>query len=208
MDFLIRDETMSIRFYFGLALLLAAGLIIAVLMRENPPDILTPPHTEMGKLPVSPSEPEAPSKENASKNVKDAIAHLKDLVAKDPTNAATMLELATVLQNAHQPGEALDYYKKGLLIEPGNIDARIDYSLCLFETNHVKEALEQNRIVLQRDPGNSKALYNIGALHANTGLRDSAEIYWKRLIATHPDDTLSQQARASISRLHENIPVQ
>ena len=199
---------MSIKIYVGLALLLAAGLIIAVMTRENPTDIPAPPHSEMGKLPVSPSEPEAPSKENASQNVKDAIAHLKDLVAKDPTNAATMLELATVLQNAHQPGEALAYYKKGLLIDPNNIDARIDYSLCLFETNHVMDALEQNRIVLQRDPGNPKALYNIGALHANTGLRDSAEMYWKRLIATHPDDTLSRQARASISRLHENAPVQ
>ena len=199
---------MTIIIYIAFAVALAVALIIAVMTQHEPGVTPPAPPAEMGKLPVSPSKEEAPSKENASQNIKDATAHLRELVEKDPTNAATMLELARFLQNAHHPGEALAYYEKGLRIDPGNVDARIDYSLCLFETGRGQDALEQNRIVLKHDPGNTKALYNIGAVHANTGLRDSAEFYWKRLISMHPEDTLSEHARASISRLHETSPVQ
>ncbi len=194
---------MMFRVYGIFALVLVAAVTIAVLLRDKPKDSPATASEGHGQLPSSPHESDQPSKENASQNVKDAITHLRKLVKDDPTNTDTMFELARLLQNSHNPTEALTYYKKGLRIKPDRVDARIDYSLCLFETGRGQDALEQNRIIIRHDPTNAKALYNIGAVHANTGLKDSAEFYWSRLISIHPDDDLAKQARANIGKLHE-----
>jgi tetratricopeptide (TPR) repeat protein len=95
------------------------------------------------------------------------------------------------------------FYERGLRTDSLNVNARIDYVLCLFGLGRVDNALSQSREVIRLDPGNPKGLYNIGAIHANGGRRDSAEFYWNRLIQLHPDHEMATQARSSLRRLLE-----
>jgi precorrin-6B methylase 2 len=66
----------------------------------------------------------------------------------------------------------------------------------------VREALEQNRKAAALQPRNLKALYNIGAVYANMGANDSAEVYWSRVISIDADDDMAKQAEANIRKLH------
>ena len=190
------------------AVLLFAGLVVAVLMHDEP--AVTTPAADPAVPPASPHpQTAAPADQPSASNVGDAvvknIGDLKHIAAKDPGNAKVRFDLARLLQDGHNPAEAARYYAEGLVLDPRNNDARIDYSLCLFEQGKVQEALDQNRRVLKREGTNAKALYNVGAIHANTGHTDSAEFYWKRLVQLHPDDEIAHQAAGHLKVLRDGM---
>jgi tetratricopeptide (TPR) repeat protein len=142
-----------------------------------------------------------PTKDNVRNVLKDELEHLHHVVDKDPENPRALFQLAALLQDSHNNQEAANYYVRGLALNPDNNASRIDYSLCLHALGKTDEALTQNRIVLKHDPSNIQALFNIGALFANRGVRDSAVTYWTKLIAKHPGESLASQARENLSRV-------
>ena len=168
-------------------------------MRESP---------SLGAAPSSSKDfsSSTPSKENASKGVVEQINHLKDVVKKDSTNASMHFELARMLQDAHRPSEAMRYYARGLVLDPSNTATRIDYSLCLFEAGRIPEATDQNQRVLRKEPSNPQALYNLGALYANTGRNDSARVYWGKLLYKHAGHELATKARENLKQLPAASP--
>jgi cytochrome c-type biogenesis protein CcmH/NrfG len=194
---------MTTKIYIVLGVVLTAALIIAVFIEKKHVNSPAPIAMDQADFPQSSSDAETPSRENVSQSVRDAMAHLRDLVQQNPTDTSALFELGRLLHGAHRAAEALQYYERGLQIDPDNVEARIDYSLCLFQNGNVQKAFEQNRIVLMRSPSNAMALYNLGAIHANGGAKDSAEYYWKRLGSLHPQDPLSAQARTNIDKLRE-----
>jgi cytochrome c-type biogenesis protein CcmH/NrfG len=142
-----------------------------------------------------------PTKENVSQSVKETIDHLRQLVREDPDNTKNLVHLARMLQDAHNIQEAGEYYEKALTIDGDNDSARIDYALCLFEMRKAKEALAQTLAVLRHNPENEQALYNAGAIHANTGRADSAGVYWRKLVSLHPETELARRAKENIGKL-------
>ncbi len=177
---------------FGVVVLIVLGVFL--LRRDN---------TQQSAVATGspPSANSSPSKENVSKGVLTNIEQMKHTVEKAPSDAAGLFALARLLHDAHNGAEAADYYKRGLIADESNSNARIDYALCLSELGKATEALEQTRIVLKSEPDNPKACYNAGALFANIGSHDSAGWYWKKLIAAHPSDTLAVRAREYLGKI-------
>jgi len=62
-----------------------------------------------------------------------------------------------MLQDGHDSPGAMKYYELGLKADPKNIEARVDYSLCLYQTGKLQEAFSQNAIVLKQDASNAHA---------------------------------------------------
>jgi cytochrome c-type biogenesis protein CcmH/NrfG len=201
MDILNRIS-ISTRIVFVVGLLLVVALTVVVLQRN--PEVKPQPLTT-SKSPMSPTNAE-PSKENVSKQVQERINHLKDIVAKQPSDSRSSIELARTLQDGHDMQGALKYYEIGLRADPRNIEARVDYSLCLYQAGKEQEAFVQNAVVLQQDASNVQALYNIGAVYANRGMNDSAAYYWRSLIAAHPNDDLAQKATQNLKQLAGKKP--
>jgi tetratricopeptide (TPR) repeat protein len=192
---------MTVRHYIILAAVLVAATVVAVLMRDPNGSVADQPvHSDPTGMS---DEPGAPSKENANPGVKESIEHLRQVLGSRPEDVTALFELARLLQDSHNPEEALTYYERGLRLRPEDNDARIDYSLCLFTTGRINQSLAENRMVLNLESGNLKALYNIGAIHANTGNLDSAEQYWSRIVTLDPEDDLAEQARTNIKKLHD-----
>lgn len=184
--------------YIIIGALLISALVIAVIAQRDRGEVATvptvDPHTGLSSDPV-------PSKENVSESVKLKAGELRHIIERDPDDATRVFELARLLQDSHNMGEAATLYERGLTLRPEDHDARVDYAVCLFESGRKADALVQTRRVLRADPGNAKALYNAGALHGNNGIRDSAQFYWEKLMRMHPDDDLAAQAKANLGRL-------
>jgi len=198
---LLRNISMSTRIVLGIGLLLVAALVVVALQRT--PGVK--PIPTASQSPVSPVSP-TPSKENVGKQVQERIDHLKEVVAKKPSDARSSIELARTLQDGHDLEGALRYYALGLKADPGNLEARVDYSLCLYQSGKEQEAFAQNALVLRQDASNAHALYNLGAIYANRGMNDSAAYYWRSLISSHPHDDLAQKAAQNLKQLAGKKP--
>jgi len=153
-----------------------------------------------------PATAPAPSKQNVSQALKEEIDHLRHVADSDTGDSEAALELARLLQDSHDTRDAVRYYSRALRFDPANNAARIDYSKCLAELGRSTEALRQCMIVLRKDSGNAEALFNIGALYGNTGVRDSAKAHWRRLIARHPEHELASRARENLKVLEGSSP--
>ena len=198
---LLRKISMSTRIVLGVGLLLVAALVVVV-MQQTPSGKPTP---TISQSPVNPTSP-APSKDNVGKQVQERIDHLKDVVAKKPSDARSSIELARTLHDGHDLEGALKYYALGLKADPGNLEARVDYSLCLYQAGKEQEAFAQNALVLRQDVSNVQALYNLGAIYANRGMNDSAAYYWRSLISSHPKDDLAQKASQNLKQIAGKKP--
>jgi len=139
-----------------------------------------------------------------SQSVKEKITHLRHIVDKDPRNSRAAFELAQLLQDSHDNREAAKFYARGLESDSLNNAARVDYALCLYEIGNMSDALEQSRIVLRNNPVHAEALFNVGAIFANSANRDSAEIYWSKLISNHPGHELADRAKDNLRLLRGN----
>jgi cytochrome c-type biogenesis protein CcmH/NrfG len=183
----------------GVKVVMAAGLVLGCALIVIAVQV-TPEARPL--MPESPSPvSSAPSKENVSKQVGQQISHLKAVVAKNPKDGRSALELARTLQDGHDLVGAQKYYEIALKADPKNLAARIDYSLCLYQSGREREAFVQNAIVLNQDASNAQALYNLGAIYANRGRSDSARYYWQGLIAAHPHDELAKRAEGNLKQL-------
>ncbi len=196
---------MSPKHFIIIGMALLGVLLIAVWMnkpivREESETHVDPAHMASPKQPTQ-SKQETPSKQNVNSTVRQTLEHLHQLVKENPNDSKMVFELARVLQDAHNIAEAIQYYKRGLELDVTNTVARIDYSLCLFEVGRTNDALEQTKLVLKRDPKNAQACYNAGAIYANIGMGDSAKVYWSRLVAAHPEDSLATKAKENIKKL-------
>lgn len=192
MDFL-KKLSLSTKVIGSVAILLATGLTVVAIQWES--EIKSPRAAT-----ISPVAPE-PSKENVGKQVQQRIEHLKKVVAKNPLEWNTAFELARMLQDGHDLPGALSYYEVGLKSNPKNVEGRVDYSLCLYQSGKEQESFKQNRMVLLQDESNAHALYNLGAIYGNRGLSDSATYYWGKLITAHPRDDLSKKAKENLKQL-------
>jgi TolA-binding protein len=79
--------------------------------------------------------------------------------------------------------------------------------LCLYQRGDRREATAQNYIVLQDDPANQQALYNLGAIYANKQQSDSARYYWTKLIVLHPNNELALKAKQNLKLLNGETPL-
>jgi len=179
------------------AALLAAGLLAALLLRggggaPEAVEVTIPAHAPA-------AHPGSPSASNVHPSVTARIAELTGRVAGGDSSAATLLELARILQDAHRAQDAAGWYAVLLRVSPGSSAVRIDYAQCLASLGKDAEALAQTRRVLAEAPGHPAGLYNAGALHANMGRPDSAAFFWKRLVVLHPRDTLATRATMNLA---------
>jgi cytochrome c-type biogenesis protein CcmH/NrfG len=190
---LLSKENIGVKLIVGVGIVLLVMIVVVAVQRTT--DVQ--PAQSTVRSPMNPT----PTKENVAKQVQERIEHLRSVVEKNPDEARSALELARTLQDGHDLAGALQYYEIGLTADPKNLDARVDYSLCLYQSGREEEAFAQNAIVLRHDASNAQALFNLGAIYGNRGMADSAAYYWKKLIASHPHNDLSQKAEQNLKQL-------
>ena len=131
------------------------------------------------------------------------IASLEKMWKEHPNHAPIALRLGNLYAEQGQPEKAVFYYREFLKYDTSATgwEVRLYVAKALNALGRVKEAIAEVQSVLRRDPDHAGALYNLGALEANSGHPDQARTYWEQLIAKHPQDSLAQVARESLKQL-------
>lgn len=129
----------------------------------------------------------------------DAAAFLafQKAAQEDPRDTTSRLNMGAVLLRAGVYGKAAEQYRAALAASPDEADAQIGLAAALRGESGGKnqKLLEEARVtlekVLERDPHNVAALFNLGVLHADSLKKPAdARQYFERFLedapASHP----------------------
>ncbi len=128
---------------------------------------------------------------------------LESMWKQHPDHAPIALQLGNLYSAQGENEKALRFYREFLKLDTSasGSEVRLDVARSLFALGKPDEAKAELQWILQRDPDHAGALYNMGAIEANTGHFQAAREYWDRLITKHPSDTLALFAAQSLKQL-------
>jgi tetratricopeptide (TPR) repeat protein len=131
------------------------------------------------------------------------IRMLEAMWKQHPNHAPIALQLGNLYAAQGEHQKAIRFYREFLKLDTSATgwEVRLDVARSLHATGRPDEAKAELRWILQRDPDHAGALYNMGAIEANSGHYSAAREYWDRLITKHPSDTLALFAAQSLEKL-------
>jgi cytochrome c-type biogenesis protein CcmH/NrfG len=113
---------------------------------------------------------------------------LKSILASNPKDLNTLIQLGNVYYDGGRFGEAVEAYGRALDIDPKNADVRTDRGTCYWNMGQADAALAEFGKALETEPTKAQTLYNMGVVYLN-GKKDPAKAraVWEKLLATSPD---------------------
>lgn len=115
------------------------------------------------------------------------VKTLEEAAAQNPTDPEPRLRLANYLYDQRQWSRSIEWYRKALELDPGNVNARTDLGTALFYSGRPEEALREYQRSLEINPNHEPTLFNSIVVHLE-GTRDldAAEKAWERLRKLNP----------------------
>ena len=101
---------------------------------------------------------------------------------------------------------AIREYRRGLLLEPGDINLLNSLGVALAEASQGRQAVECFLEVLRTDPDNYMALVNLGYVHQARRNKEAALVCFERAYALMPrEKTTGQELFLSLSKLYNEL---
>ncbi|MGB6120542.1 MAG: tetratricopeptide repeat protein [Bacteroidota bacterium] len=132
------------------------------------------------------------------------VAALELAVEENPGDPQAMLKLANALQYTRDFPRAIEYYKKYLMVETDNPDARVDLGICYFElaradTIHgggfYEAAIQEMETVIEQHPHHQHAAFNLGIVHLSFGDLDESIRWFRRAVEVDESSDLGLRAK-------------
>ncbi len=139
-----------------------------------------------------------------SQDPHDEIMMMEQMWKEHPNHAPIALQLGNLYAEQGEHVKAIQYYREFLKLDTSSTgwEVRLDVAKSLYALNNPAGAKAELQWILDRQPDHAGALYNMGAIEANTGQPGLAKLHWEKLIATHPQDSLAQFAQQSLTKLN------
>jgi len=134
------------------------------------------------------------------------IALLRQAVDKQPDNVMHVVGLANMMYDAGKYADAVPYYRKGLRLDPTNLDARVDLATCLYQAGEARAALAELDTVFRSDSHHANALYNRGVIEKALGHPDAARQAWADYVKYHPEAPRAAQLKAELAGGTQGAP--
>ena len=128
-------------------------------------------------------------------------AALEEQLKRNPDHPPILMRLAEMEREAGRPAGAIPYLRKILDKDSTNLDARLELSRVLYETNDVDGAVKEIQKLLADHPGQVDALYNLGAIYANQNRMDLARQAWAKAVASDPQSESGKRAKDGLAQL-------
>ncbi len=132
------------------------------------------------------------------------VKTLEDEAAQNPKSAEPRLRLANFFYDQKEYDKAIEWYRLGLDLDSGNVNARTDLGTAYFYVGRPQDAIKEYRKSLQVDPRHEPTLYNLIVVNLD-GTRDlaAAQEAWDRLHKMNPNypglENLKQRLEATLS---------
>lgn len=151
------------------------------------------------------TNPHAEDEMNIVRRAAESVDMLRDSLTKNPSDTSLIFPLAQALVSARDTTAALEQYKRYVTqIAPNNISAKSDYAYLLFESGKKSEGFSLMKNVLQRDPKNQIALYNMGVMFYKERNFEQAIRYMSDVVLADSTSQLGIQAKMAITDLESS----
>lgn len=168
------------------------GTTLVVLMVDSVDPLPAPPAPD-----VAPFEPSA---DNVNTGVASRLHALRQRIVADPGDTTALLELARTLHDGHQPAEAAVIYSRYLESNPENSEVWYDLADSHGRAGDWAAAGRAMQSLLERVPGDGKALFNMGVTEIRLGNTTAARDWLEQAIAV-ADSATASRARNALAQL-------
>lgn len=130
----------------------------------------------------------------------DSAAKYSELAASGMPNAETWEKAGESYYKAYSfavdrekqklmAEKAKEFFEKVLELQPDRLDLEAKVAMTLVSTSAPMEAVMKLRAVLEKDPDNKTAIFNLGTLSMQSGQYNKAVDRFKRLVEIDPQNT-------------------
>ncbi len=142
---------------------------------------------KVNKLPVNDKLNEAFAKSyefETKRNFGSAIAVLKDVY--DPTYYDVNLRLGWLYYKNAQYTESEKYYKTAIDLKPDATEPRLGYTYPLHQSGNKNELINQYKKIIELDPFNTDAYYQLGMLYYDKKEYAAADESFQKIVNLYP----------------------
>jgi tetratricopeptide (TPR) repeat protein len=133
------------------------------------------------------------------------IGQLMEKLQDNPNDTTTLENLGMIFSSMQEWKRASHFWQRLLEIDSRNLEAHQQLALCLFRTKDHDQAVDHLKTVLELDPNNAYALYNLAMIH--TYYLDDPEkgrLYFQELLRqNNVDEQLQDKARQELQVLEQ-----
>lgn len=183
--------------YTGLGILLLAGILYSAFSEKKSEEspVLSGMKTSVDTSNFS--HPEMPS---LPTSIEDQIKVLENQIKEKPTDWPHIRMLAGLETTLH-PQKASQWYQLLNKNKQLTADDWVEWGQLFGNSGKMDSVSICNNEALKLDSKNPKALYNLGALAANSGKYSEAMEYWKKVNLTTADDEVKRLVTNGITQL-------
>ncbi len=116
-----------------------------------------------------------------------ALAVLRDLLKKDPTNPYAFFFLGQALYEVGEVEASRDAYRAALVLAPKHLGARIALTHVLRKLGEHREAIQEGLLAVEQAPTDADALYAAGMAFFARGDKVSARRYLEAFLHARPE---------------------
>ena len=133
-------------------------------------------------------------------SVHELIALQEDL-KKKPEHPPILFRMAQLASEQGKTADAISYLQRLLKVDAGNTEARLELGRLLYQSNDIQGAMRETSKILETNPKQVDALYNLGAIYANLSQPAVARTFWNRAVASAPSSDSGKLAAQALQKL-------
>ncbi len=117
----------------------------------------------------------------------EAIALLKQVIARDPASVEAHFLLGNAYANTSQLVEAAQAFKTVISLDPSNADAHSNLGVVYYRQGQLPEAAAEFELALSLSPDDAEIHYNLGGAYFQMGKLDEAIAQFEKALELNPD---------------------
>ena len=135
-------------------------------------------------------------------NYQQNITNLKAILAKDPNNRNTLVQLGHNYFDSNQPMKAIEIYAKALEIDVNDPDILTDQGIMYRRVGWFDKAIDNFEKANELDKHHVQSLYNLGIVYRDDlGDKEKAKEAWTRYLVISPIGQDADQVQTMIDHM-------
>ena len=122
------------------------------------------------------------------RRTRQRFIELRDMLADDPHNQAVLEAALELARQLEWHNEACDLLARLVRLRTDDVAVRFELAVQLMRLERWLEAIPQLRFVVEQQPGDERAWYNLAIAHQALGHLRDARITWDRVLELMPEN--------------------